>query len=431
MPADPRQPAHVNELGVRPVRRRSCSLDSATKIGAHPKPLFAPAHRNPRFFLSVHDHLPTHVPSKGFPMLAAPTIDLTFDSDSDWLPPSDFNSKLTRTASVGNSWGVTSFGGGYSWSKTNKSNDNRCDSSQEDERLVVKQGSFIDPVSPKETRSFEQQLADAASEASSSSRPLLNRLQDDASTHFGAFTTEPVSFESPITRSGFSSSAVSLTSLCTTPEIQSLPFSEDRSPSKRPSLSRSPSAPRPRRRSSQQRVSLIAGRLSIVSNDPPPNDNSLVPMLHRHGSQSSFLSSASTAAPTPSNEKESFLGGRSISEFVIEGELGRGAYGLVKRAREMNADGTMGVSTLIKIVLFTALLLIHFIKASSHYKRNHQVAHSSRLLEKTSKIWHYPYRDLCNVFNFFNIICFTTKASLGPISNVYLIRRGSRPVDHG
>ena len=76
----------------------------------------------------------------------------------------------------------------------------------------------------------------------------------------------------------------------------------------------------------------------------PPEDQLSPPKLQRVGSQSSFLSAMSTRAPTPSAEKESFLGGRSISEFVIEGELGRGAYGLVKRAREMHLDGTEGVS---------------------------------------------------------------------------------------
>jgi hypothetical protein len=37
------------------------------------------------------------------------------------------------------------------------------------------------------------------------------------------------------------------------------------------------------------------------------------------------------------------LSERSISEFVIEKEIGRGAYGLVKRAREMQLDGSLGV----------------------------------------------------------------------------------------
>lgn len=56
---------------------------------------------------------------------------------------------------------------------------------------------------------------------------------------------------------------------------------------------------------------------------------------------------SSTGPPTPSVDKTPSVGERSISEFVIEGEIGRGAYGLVKRAREMNLDGTLGVSALV------------------------------------------------------------------------------------
>ena len=59
--------------------------------------------------------------------------------------------------------------------------------------------------------------------------------------------------------------------------------------------------------------------------------------------------------PPDTSEKETFLGGRSISEFVIEGDVGRGAYGLVKRAREMNLDGTMGVS-----MIFSNICILKF-----------------------------------------------------------------------
>jgi hypothetical protein len=66
--------------------------------------------------------------------------------------------------------------------------------------------------------------------------------------------------------------------------------------------------------------------------------------LRRVGSASSLLSTAaSTGPPTPLPERESFLGGRSISEFVIEAEIGRGAYGLVKRAREIRDNDSTGV----------------------------------------------------------------------------------------
>jgi hypothetical protein len=55
------------------------------------------------------------------------------------------------------------------------------------------------------------------------------------------------------------------------------------------------------------------------------------------------LSAASTRPPSPTSEGQSFLGGRNISDYEIEGEIGRGAYGLVKRAREVLEDGSLGV----------------------------------------------------------------------------------------
>ena len=84
----------------------------------------------------------------------------------------------------------------------------------------------------------------------------------------------------------------------------------------------------------------------MVSIEPPADQALLAPTLKRFGSQSSFLSSVSSTEATPATERDSFLGEKHISEFVIQGEIGRGAYGLVKRAREMNVDGTMGVRTL-------------------------------------------------------------------------------------
>jgi protein-serine/threonine kinase len=106
--------------------------------------------------------------------------------------------------------------------------------------------------------------------------------------------------------------------------------------------------PTSRRRSSAKRVSLVAGRVSVIPNEPvesppfnPTQASSRVPKLSRFGSTSSFLS-VQSAAP-PSEKSESFLGGRSIDEFEMEDELGRGAYGLVKKAREIQSDGSLGV----------------------------------------------------------------------------------------
>ncbi|KAF7320285.1 hypothetical protein MKEN_00813200 [Mycena kentingensis (nom. inval.)] len=137
----------------------------------------------------------------------------------------------------------------------------------------------------------------------------------------------------------------------------SSPFTTPTIPARTPPLSRSPTMPpRPRRRSSQQRVSLIAGRVSIATIEPP---EPVLPLgLLRATSTSSLLSlAASTRAPSPApSDKQSFLGGRDISEFVVEDEIGRGAYGLVKRAREMRSDGSLGPPVIIKQIIKSRIL---------------------------------------------------------------------------
>ncbi|KAF9569618.1 kinase-like protein, partial [Agrocybe pediades] len=78
--------------------------------------------------------------------------------------------------------------------------------------------------------------------------------------------------------------------------------------------------------------------------------------LRRTPSSASILSNNSTRAPSPSTENQSFLGGRNISEYLIEGEIGRGAYGLVKRAREISADGSLSPPLVIKQVIKSRIL---------------------------------------------------------------------------
>lgn len=108
----------------------------------------------------------------------------------------------------------------------------------------------------------------------------------------------------------------------------------------RPQLSRSPSSPRPRRRSSQQRVSLVAGRVMIIDHTLAPP---LQPLRRSDSSSSAISTAQSTRAPSPSTEEQSFLGEKQITDFALESEIGRGAYGLVKRGREILKDGTLGV----------------------------------------------------------------------------------------
>ena len=117
-------------------------------------------------------------------------------------------------------------------------------------------------------------------------------------------------------------------------------------------VGRNPPSPiiRPRRRSSQQRVSLFAGRVSITPAEPPAEPHTSPPVpppkFVRSGSTASYLSSASSvcapsASETPTPVAETV--GRTISEFAVQGEIGRGAYGLVKKAREILPDGNLGV----------------------------------------------------------------------------------------
>ena len=329
--------------------RRPKSLDSLCSLVHSLSPSLpvlrrSPAERNPRFSLKQPLRAVANDPRSLFPMLAAPAIDLTFDEDSDWLPPSNIRTRLSRTASVGNSWGVTSIGGGYSLSANQDALGNaslsHAPQEPEDERFVMPSGSFIEPDSSKGARALAvQPTNEALAPTSRSSTPGWPEPGWN-DRHRGALTSEPVQCASPASRSPPRSSAVSLS---ITPDSMSLSINDDNG-SRRPSMSRSPTMPRPRRRSSQQRVSLIAGRLSIVSIEPPAEQTLLAPTLKRYGSQSSFLSTVSSTEATPATERESFLGEKHISEFVVQGEIGRGAYGLVKRAREMNSDGTMGVS---------------------------------------------------------------------------------------
>lgn len=254
-------------------------------------------------------------------MLSAPAVDLTFDGDEWKTPP--LAARFYRAASVG-SWGVTSIGRGFDWNENSDEQKPQLDSPQ---------------YSPCAELEFTPKLGDS----------LHGRK------HNNAFIDK-----SPITRTLTLTppTAISLRMPFATAQTQEHPFvvspvqsrpSSPRPPSLagsigsvRPPPSRSPSSPRPRRRSSRQRVSLIAGRVLIAPIEPP--SPTLPQSLRRSSSSASFLSTAaSTRAPSPAADKESFLGGRSISDFSIDGEIGRGAYGLVKRAREIYADGSLGV----------------------------------------------------------------------------------------
>lgn len=188
-------------------------------------------------------------------------------------------------------------------------------------------------------------------------------------------------------------------------------------------LIRTPSSPKPKRRSSQQRVSLIAGQVLISPIEPPTAPSMLSENLRRTPSNRSFLSQAeSTGAPTPSSEPESFLGEKNISEYLIDGEIGRGAYGLVKRAREMHPDGSLGVSLIFIGTIVSYRSWITSAAAPTGNQTSDKVAYIGGLLEEASEVWHYTHRDLCPVCDLEYFICSATSATLGPFSLFSLVR---------
>ncbi|KAI0067684.1 kinase-like protein [Artomyces pyxidatus] len=283
-------------------------------------------------------------------MLAAPAVDITFDDD-DWVARSD-RINLPHTASVGNSWGVTSIGRGFQWggAAAEEEDDELSFVGDAGDRRTIPQvftGDFFSrPLSPV----FSPMRGPSSAVFTSPGGPIFPITTVTPSTPLPGppdspkYTTEPFSY-SP-TQSPVSSRPLS-------PISPSVVLT----PSGSPRLDRSPTSPRPRRRSSQQRVSLIAGRLSIAPIEPPSPPPVAPQKLIRSGSSVSLLSAApSTRPPTPAAVQPANASERSISEFVIQGDLGKGAYGLVKKAREMREDGTLGPPLVIKQVIKSRIL---------------------------------------------------------------------------
>lgn len=252
-------------------------------------------------------------------------FDITL-SDDEWKTR-PLAASFHRAASVG-SWGVTSIGRGFNWNELG------------DDKPCREQLESNPEYSPRQVSGFAQKTT------ATTRAPKCSHAFNDTSPSLTPTTlnirmaSSPPTFISSPTHSPSSS-----------PHPSGLPVSlgHFRPPS------RPHSSPRPRRRSSRQRVSLIAGRVSIAPMESPS------PPILRHSScrsdsSGSFLNVAiNTRVPSPAHEKESFIGGRRISDFLIEGEIGRGAYGLVKRSREIYPDGSLGVS------LFSPFLIMHIV----------------------------------------------------------------------
>ncbi|KAH7931022.1 kinase-like protein [Leucogyrophana mollusca] len=281
-------------------------------------------------------------------MLAETTVDLTFE-DEDWLAPP--NPLLYRSASVGNSWGVTSIGRGFDWAAKDEEPQMApvCEYTSEQKTepmgLDHPKSERSSPVPPTRPSLLVSPLTRSPTAAPYAAKFTLEPLTTSPATSH--FIDSPIS--RPPSRSHTRSPFTTLRSLT--------PLQSNVSESTRPPLSRSPSSARPRRRSSQQRVSLVAGRVLIAPIEPPSPPPAMPQILHRTASSGSLLSSAaSTGPPTPAPERESFLDGRTISDFLIEGEIGRGAYGLVKRAREYRSDGSLGPPLILKQVIKSRIL---------------------------------------------------------------------------
>ncbi|KAF7310950.1 hypothetical protein HMN09_00638300 [Mycena chlorophos] len=282
---------------------------SLSMLAAHDRPRGRPMHRHARANTLPCSH------SRCMLSTASPAL------DDEWSP----RPRIYRPASLGHySYGVTTIGRGYA------DDDEESEIDDPDLDLPQRSPPWLPPLKSPGLffggRDFDWE------EPPRSSPHLNTTTQIVAPT---TIMTEPLTCSPAHTRP----------SSPLTPTL----------PTRTPTLPRSPTLPqRPRRRSSQQRVSLIAGRVSIATIEPPPLPQGLL----RATSTSSLLSQASsTRAPSPSaSDRQSFLGGRDISEFAIEGEIGRGAYGLVKRAREILPDKSLGPPVIIKQIIKSRIL---------------------------------------------------------------------------
>nr|VWO96686.1 Protein kinase domain-containing protein [Ganoderma boninense] len=296
-------------------------------------------------------------------MLAAPTVDLNFDNDDDWMPPPSSSPRLYRAASVGNSWGVTSIGRGCVWNNHNRGDESESDAEKPlevtpDTAITASKdrSGLLRPTPPMwlnnsaVPRSAVANGVSMISTTATSPAPLPPLSSPRSGNYVsGPLTRSPIQSR-PSSPRPFSSGPPS-------PQSTSPNVTAARTPlSSTPSSPRSTQFPRMRRRSSQQRVSLLAGRVSITPVEPPSPLPAGPQKLVRTSSAASFLSVASSVGPPTAGEQPRSVGDRSISEFVIEREIGRGAYGLVKRAREMMDDGTLGPPLVIKQIIKSRIL---------------------------------------------------------------------------
>jgi len=336
--------------------------------------------------------------------------------------------------SLGSSWGVSSIGKSFDWALNNASDDtggtNDADTEPTDNDDCVD----VDKQEVQEQQQQPQKLLPRLAMSGSSTNQSPNIPNSFGFHSFGSPLSSQTSKNnvldltsytpnlhiSPIvprmttmTTMTSSASEHSMFSLLPQSPVHSRPISPFVSPLASPSISRAPSSAgsttssRFRRRSSQKRISLIAGRISYTPPpSPPPVDTDVdyqehgahdhdrdhlpSPRLLRLNSTSSFVSLASTVAtapPTPAAgpgtaHEGGYLGERSISEFVIQGDVGRGAYGLVKRGREVMSNGSYGVRPISSNFFFSTRCGSFGFIASPHTPRSIEhgyLGHAARL----------------------------------------------------
>ncbi|KAG2159913.1 kinase-like protein [Suillus bovinus] len=276
-------------------------------------------------------------------MLAATPIDFTFDEDDHWLstaPP-----LLCRSTSVGSSWGVTSIGRGFDWSTKD----------EEEVEVTSQSKCALEKKLPQDLPKLEDSKSAMTTRPSLLMSPVSVRLLSE--NQATSCAREPLMLSPSTSAPNLTDSPISVSPSHSLSRLSLHSTTSLLSETHHPPLSRSPTMSRPRRRSSQQRVSLIAGRVMIAPIEPPSPPPTMPKILHRSGSTGSILSSvASTCPPTPARKASSLPDSKTISDFFIEGEIGRGAYGLVKRAREYKTDGSLGPPLVLKQIIKSRIL---------------------------------------------------------------------------
>ncbi|KAG9100128.1 hypothetical protein FS749_016215 [Ceratobasidium sp. UAMH 11750] len=297
--------------------------------------------------------------------------------------------RLARASSVGNSYGVTGIGRGFDWTWDNESDnddDNQSEQSDHYHRNGVQeiQDESEHPTPPaKELHNLPLPADGRTNLVVIPPTPDPPRVPGRSASMFvgkpsatlglnlngSANGTSPPLPHPPLPQRTFSYSGTS-----TPGEMSPFHSPRVRSPNLSPSSSsqnlpnsriNSPRITRSRSNQSR-RVSVVSGRQVPVARmpSPPPAPSPapppLIPRLSRFNSTSSFLSIASTAATAPPSPgaggHPQFLGGRTIENFMVLGEAGRGAYGMVKRAREFKLDGSLGPNIIIKQIIKSRIL---------------------------------------------------------------------------